>query len=560
MNILNMGRTYKNLKRLREIVNVLAKYGFEYIVHRIKLSKHVPLRKRVVKQKDIRQIDEYDAARKIRFVCEELGPTFIKFGQILSLRADLLPRHFIEELSKLQDAVKPFPFEKAKEIVEAETGADLKDIFSEFEEVPCASASMSQVHYAVLKTGGAKVIVKVQRPDIKEDIKRDIDILLYLAKLVEKHLPEYRVYNPVGIVEEFSAAIKRELDFTYEMAHADKIGSFFKGRSPVHIPRVYFEHSGEKVMIMEYLDGVKITTLGRISAEKKHKIAKRLIDAYYVMVFKKGFFHADPHPGNILIMKNNAVGLIDFGMAGKLSSENIKKFAFLVLSFMEKDLEIDVEDYRLLGIVSEEEENAEFEKEAIVMMERYRRFPLDKINMGNVIYELSELGRKYNFKLNKDFVLLGKVLFTVESVIRELDPDFNFVKAAEPHALLFIKESTEPKQLLKDAKKGAFSLFNFFKSLPKDIGDIFKKVKRGELEIEFVHVGLEPLINEMDKATNRLASAFIIGALIVGSSIIVYTGVGPKLFDMPLFGFLGFFIAAIMGFILAISILRSGRL
>ena len=261
-----------------------------------------------------------------------------------------------------------------------------------------------------------------------------------------------------------------------------------------------------------------------------------------------------------MVMKNDAIGLIDFGMAGKLSPENIKKFAYLVLSFMEKDLEIDVEEYRLLGIVSEEEEHADFEKEAISMLERYRRFPLDRINIGNVIYELTELGRKYNFKLNKDFVLLGKVLFTVESVIRDLDPDFNFVKAAEPYALAFIKESTEPKQLFREAKKGAFSLVKFLKGLPRDIGDIFKKIKRGELEIEFVHVGLEPLINEMDKATNRLAASFIIGALIVGSSIITYAGVGPKVLEIPVYGFLGFFIAALLGFFLVISILRSGKL
>ncbi len=560
MNIIHIGRTYKNIKRLREILNVLTKYGFEYIVHKIDLAGHIPLRKRVVRAKGSKQIEEYDAAGKIRLICEDLGPTFIKFGQILSLRADLLPRHYIEELSKLQDSVKPFPFWEAKRIIEAELGAELKSVFSRFDEIPCASASMSQVHYAALKAGGNRVIVKVQRPGIKEGIKRDIDILSYLAKLIEKHLPEYRVYNPSGIVEEFSSAIKRELDFTYEMSHADKIKSYFKGNSPVHIPKVYFEHSGEKVMIMEYLEGEKITSLSQPDSKAKHLIAGRLIDAYYVMVFKKGFFHADPHPGNILVMKNNTIGLLDFGMTGRLSAENIKKLAYLVLSFMEKDLEIDVADYRLLGIVSEEEDNADFEMEAIEMLERYRRFPLDKINMGNVIYELSELGRQYNIKLKKDFVLLGKVLFTVESVIRELDPDFNFVKAAEPHALLFIKESTEPGQLLKDAKKNAFSLFNSLKGLPRDIGDIFKKIKKGELEIEFVHVGLEPLFNELDRATNRLAFAFIIGALIVGSSIITYTGVGPKIFEIPLYGFVGYFVAVLLGFALAISILRSGKL
>jgi ubiquinone biosynthesis protein len=278
------------------------------------------------------------------------------------------------------------------------------------------------------------------------------------------------------------------------------------------------------------------------------------------MVFERGFFQADPHPGNIFVMKNNMIGLVDFGMTGKLTQANIKKFSYLVLSFMEKDLDINVEEYRLLGIVSEDEENVEFEKEAIMMMERYRRFPLDKINMGNVIYELSDLARKYGFTLNKDFVLLGKVFFTVESVIREIDPDFNFVEAAKPHALKFLKESARPGRLLNDAKSGALSIFSFFKTLPKDIGEIFKKIKKGELEIEFVHVGLEPLIRELDRATNRLAAAFIIGALIIGSSIITYSGVGPIVLGMPLYGSFGYMLAAILGFALVISIMRSGKL
>ncbi|MFH1074132.1 MAG: lipopolysaccharide core heptose(II) kinase RfaY [Candidatus Firestonebacteria bacterium] len=560
MDIVKLGRTYKNFKRLREILNVFAKYGFEFIIHKINLSRHVSLRKRVLKPKESKHADIFDFARKIRLMCEELGPTFVKFGQLMSLRADILPQHFIDELSNLQDSVKPFPYPEAKKIIEGALGVPLENVFSRIDEIPCASASISQVHYAILKGNHKKVIVKVQRPDIKNEINRDLDILFYLARLIEKHLPEYRVYNPVGIIEEFSSAIKRELDFTYEMAHADKIKSFFKSGKTICIPGVYFEYSGERVMVMEYIDGVKIKLASTYSKEKKHELAKRLIDAYYVMVFEQGYFHADPHPGNILVLKDEVIGLIDFGLAGKLSRGNIKKFAFMVLSFMERDLNIDVEGYRMLGIVSEEDENAAFEKEAIVMMERYSRFPLNKINIGNVVYELSALGRKYKFKLNKDFVLLGKVLYTVESVIRDLDPDFNFVKAAEPHALKFIKDSMEPKRLLIDAKNNTLSIYGFLRNLPKDISEIFKKIKKGELEIEFVHVGLDPLIHEIDRATNRLAFSFIIGGLIVGSSIVTYAGIGPKIWDIPLYGFLGYFIAGILGLAIAVSILRSGKL
>ncbi|OGF44881.1 MAG: hypothetical protein A2452_01905 [Candidatus Firestonebacteria bacterium RIFOXYC2_FULL_39_67] len=560
MDLIKIGRTYKNFRRLREILNVFAKYGFEYVIHRINLARHVTLRKRVVKPKELKKSDIFDSAVKIRSMFEELGPTFIKFGQILSLRADILPQHFIEELSKLQDAVKPFPFQEAKKILELSLGKPYDKVFSRVDEIPLASASISQVHYAVMKEGGEKVVIKIQRPGIKEEIKRDLDILFTLARLIEKHIPESKVYNPVGVVEEFGQAMSRELDFTYEMAHADKIRDFFKGSKTVHIPKVYFDHSGELVMIMEYIDGVKLSSTSNFPKHRKKVIARHLIDLYYVMVFERGFFQADPHPGNIFVMKNNVIGLVDFGMTGKLTQTNIKKFSYLVLSFMEKDLDINVEEYRLLGIVSEDEENVDFEKEAVMMMERYRRFPLDKINMGNVIYELSDLARKYGFKLNKDFVLLGKVFFTVESVIREIDPDFNFVEAAKPHALRFLKESVKPARLLNDAKTGALSIFSFLKTIPRDIGEIFKKIKKGELEIEFVHVGLEPLIREMDRATNRLTAAFIIGALIIGSSIITYSGVGPKFMEIPLYGFLGYFVAAFLGFVLVISILRSGKL
>ncbi|MCX5776410.1 MAG: AarF/UbiB family protein [Candidatus Firestonebacteria bacterium] len=560
MDIVRLGRTYKNLKRLREILNVFAKYGFEYIVHRINLSRHISLRKRVLKPKEIRHTDIFDSAHKIRLMCEELGPTFVKFGQLMSLRADILPQHFIDELSNLQDSVKPFSYAEAKIIIKEEIGEPLENVFSRLDELPCASASMSQVHYAVLKKNKKKVIVKVQRPGIKNEINRDLDILFYLARLVEKHLPEYRVYNPVGMLEEFSSAINRELDFTYEMAHADKIKSIFKEKKTIRIPSVYFEYSGERVMVMEYLDGIKIRTVAAFSKEKKHELAKKLIDAYYIMVFEQGYFHADPHPGNILVLKDNALGLIDFGSTGKLSRENIKKFAFMVLSFMEKDLNINIEEYRMLGIVSEEDENSGFEKEAITMMERYSRYPLNKINIGNVVYELSALGRKYNLRLNKDFILLGKVLYTVESVIRGLDPAFNFVKAAEPHALKFIRKSMEPKSLLIDAKNNALSMYGFVRNLPRDISEIFKKIKKGELEIEFVHVGLEPLIHEIDRATNRLAFSFIIGGLLVGSSIVTYAGIGPRLLDIPLYGFIGYFIAGVLGVAIALSILRSGKL
>lgn len=550
MDIIKITKTYKNLKRLREIINVLVKYGFEYLVYKINLMHLIPFKKRVLNLRR-RGEEKFEIGEKLRLMCEELGPTFIKFGQILSLRTDVFPENILIELSKLQDEVKPFSFNEVQVVLEKEYKVKLDDVFLSFSEIPSGSASISQVHFAVLKSTREKVIVKVQRPNIEKEIKQDIDILYYLAHLIEKYLSEIKVYNPSGIVEEFAKTIYKELDFTYELSNAERFRKIFKNSKTVYIPKVYYEYSSKRVLVMEYLDGIKITSYKMAKKVNKILVHTNLIDAYYTMIFENGFFHADPHPGNIFVLKDSKIGFVDFGMVGYLNGEILKKLAYLFLSFIKEDL--DLKEYEYLGIVAEYEENIEYEKEAIELSNRYRNIPLEKINISSVISELSELSRRYNFKYPRDLILLGKTLLTIERVIRDLDPKFNFVVAGEPFARKFIEKNLQPKMILKEVERNILSLYQFLRDLPKELSDIFRKVKKGNLKIEFEHVGLEPLISEIDKATNRIAFSFIIGSLIIGSSIITY-------FGLTAYGILGYVIASLLGLWLIIAIIRAGKL
>lgn len=559
MDIMKIGRTYKNLKRLRQIVVVLIKYGFEYVVHRTNLSHLVPFGKRIIKIKQNRE-ESHELGKRVKLVCEDLGPTFIKFGQLMSLRTDIFPENFTSELSKLQDEVKPFSYHAAKSIIEKEYNAKLSDIFSSFEEVPCASASISQVHFAVLKQNKQKVIVKVQRPDIEREVYQDIEILYYLAHMIERYFPEAKVFSPLSIVDEFSRTIHKELDFTYEISNAGKFKDMFKNSKNIYIPEVYYEYAGRRVLVMEYIDGYKISDYGNLKKFDRKLITSSLMEAYYTMVFEYGFFHADPHPGNIFVLKDARIGFVDFGMAGRINDKNIKKLAYFFLSFIKKDILDNLEEYRSLGLITEEEEDLEYESEVVQLLERYRGMPLEKIDIGVVLSELSALARRYNVRFPKDLIMLGKTLFTIENVTRKIDPKFNFIIAGEPYAKKYLEINLKPKKILKDVEKNILGFYSFMRNVPKELLEIIKKVRKGNLKIEFEHVGLEPLINEIDKATNRLAFSFIIGALIIGSSIITFTQLGPKVFDLPVYGILGYVIAAFLGLWLAIAIIRSGRL
>ncbi|MEK6647423.1 MAG: AarF/UbiB family protein [Candidatus Firestonebacteria bacterium] len=560
MQIIRLRKTYKNIKRMRQILNVLIKHGFGYLVSKLGLQPYISFGKRIVKFKHFEHIDEIlSMSQRLRLVCEELGPTFIKFGQFLSSRADILPKEFVEELSKLQDNTTAFSFEEVEKLLNIEFLISYTEIFPYFEKEPTACASIAQVHYAKLKTG-EDVMVKIQRPDIQKNITIDFEILKNLAVLLEKHIPESRTYNPTGIINEFLKIITKELDFSYEASNADKFRRNFKDSKLVIIPKVYFEHTTKRILTIEKITGYKISDVINSKDLKidKKKIASNLVNVYIKMVFEDKFFHGDPHPGNIFVQKDGKIILVDFGIAGYINEEMMQHLLYLFINFLKRGLSPILIEYLKLGVSNENWK--EYEKELIDLVERFHSFPIKSIKVSSVLDEIIQLVVKHKLKLPSDFVLLGKTFMIIENLARKLDPEFNFILVAEPYAKNLLLKRIQPQYLAKNLWVFFTDLYDLLKTFPQNIRNIFNKIQQGSLKLEFEHKGLENLILELDKASNRLSFSMIIASLIIGSSLVIQSGFGPKFYGFSALGIFGYFIAGILGLWLAIAILRSGRL
>ena len=553
-----IGRTYKNLYRLRQIINVLIRHGFGHFIE--KLNLHVflsPLRRLI----GVKRKEKTGPAGRLRQVLEELGPTFIKFGQVLSSRPDLLPEDFYLELAKLQDKVTPFPFSQVKEIVEKELGSPLTEIFSQFIEVPFASASIAQVHEAKLKSG-EEVVVKVERPGIQEIISSDIAILQYLARLAERYIPEARVYNPAGMVNEFSYIIQQELDFTVEASHADKIRNFFKGDITIVIPQVFWDYTSPRVLTMEKVKGIKINdfeALDRAGFDRR-KLAFDGVDIFFRQIFDHGFFHADPHPGNIFVLEDGRLAFVDFGMVGRISKNTLKIIARIFAAMVKRDSDEILQGYLALGVLGDELDRVSFLREVEELLDLYHDVPLKRIRAEDFFIKMVRLSSRHHLRLPQDFVLLGKTIFVMGGLGRELYPDFNILEVAEPFARRLLARRFEPKEIASSMVKAGEEVISLLATFPRQWREIMGKLNRGEMKMEFEHKGLDNFIMELDRSSNRLAFSLIIAAIIIGSSLIIRIDKGPKLFDYPLLGIVGYLMAGILGLWLVVAILRAGKL
>ncbi|MDP3028699.1 MAG: AarF/UbiB family protein [Deltaproteobacteria bacterium] len=560
MSIFKVRETYQDLKRYGHIATVFIRYGFGDLLDRLKARYYVPWRRRL-SRKEREEIRRLSTPERVRLAFEELGPTFIKFGQILSSRPDLLTQDFIREFSKLQDKVPPFPFGAAKHIIESQLGRPLAELFESFEEMPVAAASLSQVHKAKTKTGD-EVAVKVQRPGIESTIETDIRILYDLATLAERRLPETRHYEPVRIIDEFARTIRRELDFVREGRNIDRARKYFAGDETVYIPRVYRELTASKVVTMEYIHGIKISDLEQLQAAGLDRKTIAINGANLILkeVFECRFFHADPHPGNLFVLENNVIAPVDFGMIGMLDEETAHQMATILMAVVDKDVDSLVDALLAIGLTPEPIDRINFRLELSDFLERYYEVPLKELNIGVIMDELMDIIRRYRLRLPSDMVMMIKALVINEGVGRMLYPEFNIVEHARPYARELLIRRMEPSRWLKEVSKTVREAAVFLKKLPSDAGEILSKVKKDELTIQFQHRGLEKFIRELDRSSNRLSFAVVIAALIIGSSLIFQTGFGPRLFGYPLLGLAGFLLASILGIWLLIGILRSGKL
>ena len=492
---------------------------------------------------------------------EELGPTYVKLGQILSTRPDLIPMELVNELARLQDNVPPCSYEEISAVVAKELGAGPEEVFKEFETEPFASASIGQVHRARLEDDEA-VAVKIQRPGMKKIIEVDLEIMLHLATLMERHIEEVAFYRPVKIVEEFARALEKEIDYATEAASMERIAEHYVDDPDYYIPRVYRQFSTSRVLTMEFVGGTKISNTAELDASglDKQAITRKGADFYLSQIFEHGFFHADPHPGNIYILPGEVICLFDFGMMGMVDLHTREDFVDLVDNVVHKRAAKTVRVLLKLTDWDHEPDMRQLEKDATEFMESYLFKSLKEIEIGKLLNRLMDMASRHRLRIPPDTFLMMKALATVEGVARMLDPDFDMISRTAPFIENIKLARFRPERITEDILRYGTELLYFLDRFPKDLLHITRQIRRQKFVVRYVNEHQDELIAAQHQISNRIAFAVIIAALLVGSALIVVSKTPPLFYGISLIGLLGFLFAAVMGIWLLIAILRKGRL
>lgn len=545
---------YRNIRRAREIANVFIKHGLGYLIDHVGLFEYLPLKKRG-KAVDSSKIP---APVRIRQVLEELGPTFIKLGQMLSTRKDIIPGDILRELEKLQDEVKPFSSQEARRIVSEELASPVEEVFSNFSAEPIASASIGQVYKARLTTG-EEVIVKVKRPNIERVVSEDLEILFDLAGFLEHRFEWARMYGLVDLVEEFSDSLKKEMDFAREGRNAERFKKNFESSVEVYIPEVFWKYTTSRVLTQEYLEGIKVSEVEALKEAhiNTEKVARNLAGCYLKQIAKFGFFHADPHPGNIVILNDGRIGLLDFGMVGTLREEMKQMGTRLMVAVAKKDSDRISEVLLDMGIAQKKVNREELKNDIEHLMSKYYDVPFDEISIGEVMTEMLEMARKYQIKVPSELALLAKTFITLEGILATLAPEMSIIEMAEPYAKEVIRQTYSIKGITAGLYNSINKIKDYGSSLPRHSLKILEMIERGEIELVLKHEKLDRLISRLDIISNRLSFSIIVASLIMGSSLMADQS--RRIFMKVPVAELGFVIAGFMGFWLLISIMRSGR-
>lgn len=557
---MDVGRRIRHFQRYREIVSAFVRYGFGYVVKDMGLAELVPMRMR---WSDRTEPDRSSIAIRVRMFLEELGPTFIKLGQLASTRSDLVPPEFVEELRRLQDDVPPFPFEDVRRIIEEQLKAPLELLFREFTETPHAAASIGQVHFAVLQDG-KQVAVKVQRPNVRKAVETDLEILSELSRHAEKRLEWARRYRLKEMTEELGAALLGELDYDRERRNAEKFAVLSEALPFIHIPAVYGELSSDKVLTMERVDGIKLSDRELLQLEGRPigDIAGKLVTALLHQIVIDGFFHGDPHPGNILSMEDGRLALLDFGMVGKLPPETKAHFASFIIALRGKSTDGVIRAIEHLGLVPQDADRKALRADVDEMRELYYQVPLSEISLANSIRELLELARRHNIRIPADMTLLGKTLMTLEGVVTSLDPSFSILKAAEPFGRQLLLDRLNPARFAFSLGKRIPEIAEWLTETPAKLKELLAMAKQGKIKLELSIPEREAFLQKLDRIGNRLSFSIVLLSfsilmvgLIIGSAI---SRQHTMLWHIPAIE-IGFAVAGVMFLWLIYSIFRSGR-
>jgi ubiquinone biosynthesis protein len=556
-----IGRTYRHLNRYRQILTILFKYGFGDLLEMLKIDQYIEVGLQMISKKREVRIERLTRPQGLRMAFEELGPTYIKLGQILSTRPDLIPMEFIQELSKLQDHVPAFPFDRIRKVIGAEFGRPPEDLFDQLEEEPLASASIGQVHRAVLKDGET-VAVKFQRPGIRKLIEVDLEIMLHLATLAERHLEEMALHQPVKIVEEFARTLEKEIDYQNEATNMERAARNFLDDPHVYIPKVFREFTTSRILTTEFIDGIKISNTDELEAAglDRKVITARGADLVLEQVLDHCFFHADPHPGNIFVLPGNVICLLDFGMAGIVDRQTRDDFVDLVESIVKQNESRATQVLLKLTIRDEEPDRRLLEREVADFMGRHLYKPLKDIELGKLLYQLLELATSFRLRIPADTFLMMKALGTVEGVGRMLDPDFDMIARATPFITRIKLERFKPERIAEDAYDLGSQIIQFVRQFPNQLLELANLIRQEKLRLQIEHRGLENMLATHDRISNRISFSILIAALIIGSALIVISETPPLIYGISLIGILLFSAAAIMGIWLLVAILKKGKL
>ncbi len=538
--------------RLKDIVTVLARYGFREIF------SHIPIPGKFILPKTEKNIAGKPRPVRLRLALEELGAVFIKLGQFASVRPDMLPADYIEELSKLQDKVPPVNFDEVDNYFKQVWGDKWRNNFITFIETPVAGASISQVYKGRL-TNQDVVAVKVLRPGIKQEIKADIRILNFLAEFLQNNFEFISSFQPVRMVESFSANLKREIDLKREAIIINKIRKNHEDFKDVVIPRIYSELTGEGVLVMEFINGCPIDKAD-IKRKDRRRLAELGVRIMTKQVLVDGLFHADPHPGNIIYTEDGKLSYLDFGLVGRLSSSMKNHLTDIFMAIYSGESEWILQEVLTIAQTKYEIDKEKLLREIMEMKDKYMGLALKEISPGKAFLELFNIIRTHNILIRPAYSYVGKALLTSENTARTLDETIDIMGVMEPDLKKIAIKRYSPQNLWINLRMFLKDTSRFIRDFPAQLGEVFKKLKSGKLEIEFRHIGLEDLIHTLDKLSNRLAFSLIISALIIGSSLIIQLQVGPKFFGLSAFGITGFIFASFLGIWLLWSIIRSGRL
>lgn len=548
----------RNLGRLSEIAQVAVRHGFGYFFRRHRLTDLLPWGAAA----DESDETVSERGRRLREMLDELGPTFVKFGQLLSTRPDVVPPDIVTELRKLQDDVRPFPLDQARAVIEAELDLTLEQAFTEFDETPIAAASIGQVHSAVLPNG-RRVAIKVQRPEAPRQIESDLALMYQAARFVKERVRAVDFVDPQGLVDEFARSIRQELDYRLEARNADVFRHNFAGDAGVRIPHVFWSYTTSKVLTLEFLDGKQFADLEleQLSPDERRDLAHRMSDAWMTMIFRHGFFHADPHPANILLLDSGELGLVDFGLVGKLTDDDMSKLTRLFVDAATENVDALPRRLAELGVRYPKEREEEFRSRLQELFDRYYGARLSDLDPVGVIREAFQLIYAMNLHLPTKFVLLDKAIATLGGVGADLYPDFNIFEVAKPYARGLMVERFTPRRMAQRAQREARDLAGIARELPYQVSDILQEMRAGQIEVGFVHKGLDELMHRLDVVANRLVVALVVAGGLLGSSLIgIFGEGGPQFLGLHVVSVFGFLLSGLLGLWLLWGVVRSGRL